>query len=95
MNLYQHAKKSVKSICSFLRYSQFQSPETRLVKTIFDHAQPKNFQSTFIFLNLYQHAKNETISLICFDEILDLKILQSDWLRVFWPIFQEQDFSQI
>ena len=26
--------------------------------------------------------------------MVDLKILQSDWLRAFWPIPQEQDFSQ-
>ena len=27
-------------------------------------------------------------------EIVDLKILQSDWLRAFWPISQKQDCSQ-
>ena len=27
-------------------------------------------------------------------EIVHLKILQSDWLRGFWLISQEQDFSQ-
>ena len=40
-------KKSVNSICSFLRYSQFYSPMTRLATLIFDHAQPKDFRSTF------------------------------------------------
>ena len=46
-------------------------------------------------MNLYQHAKNEAVSSICPGEILDLIILQSDRLRAFWPLSQEQDFSQI
>ena len=45
-------------------------------------------------MNLYQHGKNETLSLSCSGELVDLKILQSDWLRTFWPISQEQDLSQ-
>ena len=44
-------------------------------------------------MNLYQHAKNEAISSICSDEMLDLKILQPDWLRVFRPTHQEKDLS--
>ena len=47
---------------------------------------PKTFWSTFqllFFVNLYQHAKNEAVSSICSGEIVDLKILQSDWLRAF------------
>ena len=46
-------------------------------------------------MNLYQHAKNYIVSSICSGEMVDLKILESDWQRPFWPIFQEQDFSQI
>ena len=34
-------------------------------------------------MNLYQHAKNEAVSLICSGH-------SSDWLRAFWPISQEQ-----
>ena len=41
-------------------------------------------------MNLYQHAKNETVSSICSGEIVDLKILQSDWLRAFRSTSQEQ-----
>ena len=26
--------------------------------------------------------------------MVDLKIMQSDWLRAFWPISQEEGFSQ-
>ena len=32
-----------------------------------------------IFVNLYHHAKNEAVSSICSEEMIDLKILQSDW----------------
>ena len=44
------------------------------------------------FGNLYQHAKNEAISLIYSGEIVDW--LQSDWLGALRPISQEQDLSQ-
>ena len=55
----------------------------------------KLFNQFLIFVNLYRHAENEAVSSICFGEMLDLKILQSKWLRAFWPISQEQHFSQI
>ena len=54
----------------------------------------KLFTQLVIFVNLYQHAKNEAVSSICSGEMLDLKILQSEWLRALWPICQEQNFSQ-
>ena len=54
----------------------------------------KKFSTSFSFLNLSQH-KNEAVSLICSEEIDYLKILQFDWLRVFWYKSQRQDFSQI
>ena len=41
----------------------------------------KNFNQVLIFMNLYQHAKDMTVSPICSGEIFDLKFLQSDWLR--------------
>ena len=31
----------------------------------------------------------------CSRDIVNLKILQSDWLRAFWHISQEPDFSQV
>ena len=46
-----------------------------------------------IFVNFHQHAKNEAVSSTCSGEIVDLKILQSEWLRAFRPISHEQDFS--
>ena len=54
----------------------------------------KNLDQLLIFVNLYQHAKTEVISSICSGEIVDLKILQSDWMRAIWPISQKHDFSQ-
>ena len=46
-------------------------------------------------MNLYQQAKNQAVSLIFSKDIVDQKILQSDWLKTFWPISLEQKFSQI
>ena len=44
-------------------------------------------------MNLYQHAKNQAISLTCSEYMIDYKNLQSDWLRTFSPMSQEQFFS--
>ena len=44
---------------------------------------------------LIQHAKNQAFSSIYSRDIVDLKILQSDWQRAFWSISQEPDFSQV
>ena len=57
---------------------------------------PIFFNQLSISMNLYQHAKNQVISSFCSRYIIDLIILQSDWLRASWPISQEpQEFSQI
>ena len=53
------------------------------------------FQQLLAFVNLYQHAKNEPVSEISSEEIGDLRILQSDWLRVFWPISGAPFFPNI
>ena len=53
------------------------------------------FDQNVIFLNFYQHAKNQALSSVCSTIIVDLKSLQSDWLRALRPISQEKDFSQI
>ena len=46
--------------------------------------------------NLYWHAKkNQAFWSICSRDIVDLKILQFDWRRAFWPICQKTDFSEI
>ena len=55
----------------------------------------KSFEQILVYVKLYQHAKNQAISLICSRDMVDKKILQSDWLKTFWPISQEQRFSQL
>ena len=44
---------------------------------------PKNYKSKNSFLNWYQHAKNQAISLICSGDFILLKVLQSHWQRAF------------
>ena len=56
----------------------------------FDNIQPNIFQSIF---NLYQQAKNQATLSFRSGYTFDLKILQSDWLRAFWPTSHEPDFS--
>ena len=46
----------------------------------------KIFDQLLIYVNLYKYAKNQAIC---------PAVLQSDWLRTFWPKSQEQKFSQI
>ena len=55
----------------------------------------KYFDQLLVYVNLHQQAKNQTISLICSGDVVDKKILQSDCLKTFWPISQEQKFSEI
>ena len=64
-------KKSVHSVTSFLRYSQF-----RVLPPGWPHASlttstPKFFDQLLIYANLYQNAKNQTISLICSGDMVD------------------------
>ena len=54
-----------------------------------------SFHQLSISINLYQHAKNQVFPLFSSEDTVDKKILQSDWLRAFWHISQEPDFSQV
>ena len=45
-------------------------------------------------MNLYQQAKNQDISWIRSGDIVDIKMVQSDWLRAFWLISRKLDLSQ-
>ena len=49
---------------SFWRYSQFQIPVIRLTTPIFDH-------HFLLYVNLYHHAKNQAILLICSGDMVD------------------------
>ena len=56
---------------------------------------PIFFNQLLISKNLHQYAKNQAFSLFYSRDIVNLKILQSDWLRAFWPISQETEFSKV
>ena len=56
---------------------------------------PIFFNQFLISMNFYQQGKNQPLSSFYSRNIFDLKILQSDWLRAFWAIYQELEFSQI
>ena len=43
----------------------------RLATHIFGHAQPKLLDQRLIFVNLYQHAENKTVSSICLEKWLN------------------------
>ena len=49
---------------------------------------------TFNFCDFVSTWNNYTVSLICSGEMVDLKILEYDLLRPFWPISQKQDFPK-
>ena len=55
----------------------------------------KFFYQLLIFMKLYQDAKKQSILSFSSRDIVNLKILQSDWLRAFWPTSQEPDSFQI
>ena len=68
---------------------------TRLTPPIFDQAHPKFFDQLLIHVNSTQNASYQAISLICSADMVDWKILQSDWLRIYWSISRGQKFPQI
>ena len=43
-------------------------------------------------MNLYQYSKNQAFLSFFSSDTVDLKILQSDWPRAFWPISEEPDY---
>ena len=85
-------KKSGYSICSFLKYN-FGGMWPNWPHPFF--IIQRYFDQLLIFRNSYQNENNQPILSICYGDIDDLKILQSDWLRAFRPISQEQELSQI
>ena len=52
------------------------------------------FIQVLISINLCQHSKNQTFRHFVLD-IVDLKILQSDWPGEIWPMSQETDFFKM
>ena len=56
---------------------------------------PIFFNQLSISLNLHQYRKTQVFLSFCSRDIVNLKILQFDWWRAFWPISQEPEFSQV
>ena len=69
----EHKVCLTKSYCSEHAKNQFQSSVTRLATPTSDHVHPKifNFDQLLIYVNLYQHVKNQAISLICSGNMVD------------------------
>ena len=82
VKLYQYAKKSDPSVLSWDRVN-FRVQRPDWPHSFLTMPQQKLFNQLLIFVNLYQHTKNVAVWSICTGEILDLKILRSEWLRAF------------
>ena len=67
----------------YLRYCWFKNSAVWLAKGIFNPKQCKMFKSTFTFLHLSQHAKDNANLRSCSWEIADLRILKSDLAGLF------------
>ena len=87
-------QKLVYSINFSERYSQFQISATRVDSPIYHHAHPNILNQLFISMNLYQYAKNQTISSLCSGDIVDLKTLPAHWPVTFGTFFKNQNFPR-
>ena len=83
VNLYQHAKNllipSAHSWDTFI----FRVQRPNWSHPFSTMPNQKNTQSTLNFHEFVSTCKNEAVSSICSGKIVDLKILQSYWLRAF------------
>ena len=87
MNLYLHTKN---------QFISFISPwHTAILLSWAESAYCNIFQSTSTFYKYVSTCKKSGFSSFCSRDIVDLKILLSDWPRAFWFISQELEFSQI
>ena len=95
LNFYEHTKNQFIPIIFSLDTASFCVLKPELPHPFLTIPTPIFFNQLLVSINLYQYAKNQAFSSCCFRDMVDLKILQSDWLRTFWPISQEPDFSQV
>ena len=91
VKLYQHAKNQLVPSVLSRDTVNFRVQRPDWPHSFLTMPHQKLFNQLLIFVNLYQH---EAVSSICSGEMLDLKVLESEWLRAFWPIFLEQKFFQ-
>ena len=104
MNLYQHAKNRLIFILFyfyfvffFIIYNQLFLLKIQSILESMDQIGLTHFWSSPIikilmnlyFLQIFGNMQKEAVSSICSEEIVDLKMQQSEFLREFWPIFQE------
>ena len=89
MNLYQHAKNKFIPSAHSWDTANFRVLWPGRPHPFLTMLMKKFFDELLIFVILYQHTKNQAISWICSGDIVDLKMLQCDWLRAFCPISQE------
>ena len=68
---------------------------TRLVAPISGHANPNIFWLDFNLCEFVSTCKKSGYFINSFWRYGWLKMLQSDWMIIFWPISQELEFSQI
>ena len=94
VNLYQQAKNQLITSVHFWDTVNFRVQRPDWPNHILTMPNQKKFSTSFSFVNLSQHAKNEAVSLICSEAIDDLKILQSDGMTVLWCKSQRQDFPK-
>ena len=83
-------KISVHLIYSLLKYSQFQSPMTRLAKPIFDHAHPQIFWSTFNLCELVSTCKNQVIF-----TVLEIWLIKKSCNLIGWEHFGSSLWKKI
>ena len=83
-----YSKNRFIPLTPFWDIARFRSPVSRVATLIFDLTHPNIFLSTLN--SWYQYAKKQAISSLCPKDIFDLKILQSDWQKLFWPNMTEK-----
>ena len=88
-------KKSVPFISSFLRYSQFYSPVTRLVTPISGHTHPNIFWSTFNLCKFVSTCKKSGY-FNCF--VLEIWLIKKSCNLIGWehfgPYLRNQNFPR-
>ena len=91
LNFYHHTKNQFIPLILFWDTAYFTVLRLEWSYPFFTMPIPIFFNQLLISMNLYQ--QNQAFSSLCSWDIADLKILQSDSPRAFWPISREPDFS--
>ena len=55
---------------------------------------PKNFDQLLIFVNLYQHAKNQFIPSVHFSDTVSFKVPQHDWPQTFLTMLKLYQYAK-